>query len=195
MSSHHIVKEDQEPALILADADAAPFSVVQELLEWSPTVVVLEKSIHEVVAWGIKVDVVICRESNTKSFLELLKDQAPVKIISHSDQENPIDTALYFLEAGKYRAVNMVGTNPSSLDLTVHQFNVVVFFSGKRWSFIRKGSFQKWLMKDTTISLQTTGNDSSMIIKGLDEKGIVKQDGLIQIMSNFPFWVGEPIDD
>lgn len=33
MSSHHIVRENQEPALLIADAHAISFEKIQELLE------------------------------------------------------------------------------------------------------------------------------------------------------------------
>lgn len=37
MSSHQVAKEDQEPALVIADAQAVPFTLVQQLLEWNLT--------------------------------------------------------------------------------------------------------------------------------------------------------------
>jgi len=42
MSSHHIVREKQEPALIIANGEACSTELLNQLLEWSPFVVVLD---------------------------------------------------------------------------------------------------------------------------------------------------------
>jgi thiamine pyrophosphokinase len=105
MSSHHIVREDQEPALLIADAHAISFEIIQELLEWSPTVLVVEKALQEVLTWGIKIDVVIAPVGNIPQLTEALHDQFPLKLISCQGEDDAIATALYFLIAAKQRAV------------------------------------------------------------------------------------------
>ena len=57
MSSHHIIRDKQEPALIIANGEACSLDMVEQLLEWSPTVIVLDGAIERVVSLGIKVDV------------------------------------------------------------------------------------------------------------------------------------------
>lgn len=37
MSSHHIVRDDQEPALIIANGAACSSELLGQLLEWSPS--------------------------------------------------------------------------------------------------------------------------------------------------------------
>ena len=59
MSSHHIVREKQEPALIIANGEACSFDLLGQLLEWSPFVVVLDQAIHRVIELGIKIDVLL----------------------------------------------------------------------------------------------------------------------------------------
>lgn len=54
MSSHHFVKENQEPALLILCTEAIPFEKLQEILEWSPTVITTEGCIEKVLGWGIK---------------------------------------------------------------------------------------------------------------------------------------------
>ena len=56
MSSHHIVKEGQEPALIIANGESCSTELLGQLLEWSPFVVVLDGAINRVLDLGIKVD-------------------------------------------------------------------------------------------------------------------------------------------
>ncbi len=87
MSSHHIIREDQEPALLIMDALAVPFEQVQELLEWSPTVMVTEYALVEVLNWGIKVDVAIMITKNVPTWTASLQDQLPLKIISCNSEK------------------------------------------------------------------------------------------------------------
>ena len=57
MSSHHIIRDKQEPALIIANGEECSMDLLEQLLEWSPTVVVLDGAIERVISLGIKVDV------------------------------------------------------------------------------------------------------------------------------------------
>ena len=59
MSSHHIVKDDQEPALIIANGASCATELMGQLLEWSPWVIVLDSAIERVLPLNIKVDVVL----------------------------------------------------------------------------------------------------------------------------------------
>src|SRR5437868_1073645 len=95
MSSHHFVKEGQEPALVIAEVIARPS--VELLLEWAPQVIVLERALEQVLTWGIKVDVVIASIANNEQVIEKLFDQMPVKILSHQPDEDPLDTVFYYL--------------------------------------------------------------------------------------------------
>jgi hypothetical protein len=189
MSSHHIVRENQEPALLIADADAFPFTWIEQLLEWSPTVIVLESALEAVVSWGIKLDMVISAPDQVDAHMKLLRDQAPVKILSHGTPDHPIHTAMMFLTAGKYKAVNVVGIAPSQVDEFAERLDVVIFFEGKRWSYARNGRFEKWVSRGTQFEIVK----HVKTIEGLDAQGLAIKDGLIKAEADFPFWVGEVI--
>ena len=59
MSSHHIVRDDQEPALIIANGASCNIELLGQLLEWSPLVIVLDSAMERVLELGIKVDVLL----------------------------------------------------------------------------------------------------------------------------------------
>jgi len=59
MSSHHIVRDDQEPALIIANGEACSYELLGQLLEWSPFVIVLDSAMERALELGIKVDVLL----------------------------------------------------------------------------------------------------------------------------------------
>lgn len=190
MSSHHIVKEDQEPALLIADAEAVSFDIVQQLLEWSPTVVVLANALEKVLGWGIKLDVVLASSERVSAYKEVLKHQMPVKILSHEPGDDPLGTAMMLFTAGKYKAVNIVGSIPELSEDFTGQLDLVCFHSGKRWSYIHKGRYEKWLTKGT----QLTFADKKVKVDGLNESGIVSSDGLVKIQADGPFWIGEDLN-
>src|SRR5687767_7172608 len=79
VSSHHFVKEGQEPALAILEAYS--LEAVEPLLEWAPLVIVAEAAIDEVVRWGIKIDVVVAKEEKARQLFDQLSDQGPIKFL------------------------------------------------------------------------------------------------------------------
>lgn len=59
MSSHHFVKEKQEPALLILADEEINVPLLQSLLEWSPLVVADEKTLFLLNHDPIKIDVVL----------------------------------------------------------------------------------------------------------------------------------------
>ena len=57
MSSHHIIRDNQEAALLIADGEVCSIALMEELLEWSPFVLVLDGALARVLEWNIRVDV------------------------------------------------------------------------------------------------------------------------------------------
>jgi thiamine pyrophosphokinase len=182
MSSHHIVREDQEPALLIADAHAIPFEILQQLLEWSPTVLVTEKAIQEVLTWGIKIDVVIAPAANISNLTQELHDQFPLKLISCQGGDDAIATALYFLIAAKQKAVNIVSSERLENFESFAKLDLSVLQSDKRWSFIRSGMYQKWLPAGRTLQFYPSNGQPEMILE---------RDQLISINRSNGFWIGE----
>jgi hypothetical protein len=145
MSSHHFVKEGQEPALLIADP--VPFSVAESLLEWAPLVIVTSNALDEVLSWNIKIDVVIAGPEPVEVLNQKLVPQAPVKIITGNPEL--YKTALFFLVANKQTAVSVLVDEPElwmkkmadfidKLAITIHSPSI-------RWSGISSGRFKKWL--------------------------------------------------
>ena len=59
MSSHHIVREKQEPALYIHQIGDFNEEYLGQLLEWSPTLIVNGAIYEKIVSLGLKVDVVV----------------------------------------------------------------------------------------------------------------------------------------
>jgi len=182
MSSHHIIREDQEPALLIIDTHTIEFELVQELLEWSPTVMVTEQSLTEVLSWGIKIDIVIAHDESFSILSTSLVDQSPVKLISYNHKEEALSTALYFLMASKQKAVNIIATEPLKSFESFPSLDISVFQSGKRWSFIRNGLYEKWFPAGRTVYVSPSNGRPD--IK-------TERDGIVSINREKGFWVSE----
>ena len=137
MSSHHIVREKQEPALIILSAQNFEEEYLGQLLEWSPTVLVAENVIEEVQSLGIKIDIIVSRNINYQS------SQENVKIIfSESDT---LEDGLKHLIAEGYPAVNIIGNHFETKDYLFYAdlIDLVIFDQDKKIYPIKSG-FSKW---------------------------------------------------
>lgn len=188
MSSHHIVKEDQEPALILVDLLAAQPETIRQLLEWNPTVMVLESALDDVLMWGVKFDILICAHNKAKEYAVQLIDFAPVKILTCQPDEEPVTLAMLFLQAGKYKAVNLIGVDPEKIVTYDQNLDIVTFYSGIRWALIRTGKFEKWMKRNEQLQIRAQG---VLQKEGVGDDGFVTEQGMVRIISDCPFWLGE----
>jgi thiamine pyrophosphokinase len=99
MSSHHIVREKQEPALLVLGLDDFSDEMLGQLLEWSPTLITTPLTAEQINSQGIKVDMIIADDAD-------LNLQEDVKLIKAAN--TPIKAALDFLLENDYKAVNIV---------------------------------------------------------------------------------------
>jgi thiamine pyrophosphokinase len=190
MSSHHIVRENQEPALVIFDARAIPFEKVQELLEWMPTIVVLHTQVEIVLSWGIKMDVVLVPASEETSWTERTKDQQPIEVISFQANEPPLNKTISLLQSRNIPAVNWLVKELQTLTgLIDFTGDAEVFVDNKRWSRVKSGRFEKWLPTGTALYIFPEQACSEIA----DGKFIVERDGVVVLQGKQVFWVGEEV--
>lgn len=194
MSSHHIVREDQEPALLILDAHAISFDKVQELLEWMPTVIVLAAQLETVVGWGIKVDIVLSPLADVEVWKNKLVDQGPVKFLSYNPEDDPLTTAFYFLTTSKATAVNcLLGGVDELIEIeSFARLDVEVFVDNKLWRWIKTGHFEKWIPANTKLYLLPEHLKSELpeFTLGYFQ---VEKDGIVLFNSKQSFWIGEEL--
>ena len=87
MSSHHIVRDDQEPALIIANGASCSEELMGQLLEWSPLVIVLDSAIERVLELDIKVDVLLGDFDRGFKPEYYLDKQYPLEIVYAPNQD------------------------------------------------------------------------------------------------------------
>jgi thiamine pyrophosphokinase len=189
MSSHHIVREKQEPALLVLGLDNFPDELLGQLLEWSPTVITTPQTAEKLVAYGIKIDWIITNGED-----EIL--QSDVKLMSAGD-DNLTDAALKFLSGNEYPAVNIV-TDELNLDDYEHfadKIDLVIFHNNQKIYPVNPG-FSKWKPAGELIELMSPA-------KRLEFTGLEKtpgrhyktiQDGFFSLHFDEPFlFIGEEL--
>jgi thiamine pyrophosphokinase len=172
MSSHHIVRDDQEPALIIANGAACSQELLGQLLEWSPLVVVLDSAIERVFELGIKVDVLLGdfdRGFDANSYKE---KQFPLEIV-HTPNQNKTDLekAFDYLINRNIPMVNVVWATGKRADHTFTNLSCVVNYRDKlkivilddySKVFLLPKRFEKWYTANTPVSLIPLGDVSGI---------------------------------
>lgn len=186
MSSHHIVRENQEPALLVEDYHAISSEYIGQILEWSPTIITDTVSLDYFLSQEIKVDVLY--GENSSEFQEELKYIQP--------KTDFIQDSLAYLIDNNYKAVNVLAAerSPILLDFAQH-IDIVVFVKGVRYVIV-KDRYEKWKSKGQQMYIDVSCLKSFNGLKFLGEHIFeVEQDGFVTIeMSSEEFvFVGEEI--
>jgi thiamine pyrophosphokinase len=120
MSSHHIVRDDQEPALIIANGASCNIELLGQLLEWSPLVIVLDSAMDRVLELGIKVDVLLGDFDRGFDPNYYKEKQYPLEIVHTLDQnKTDLEKAFDYLIERKIPAVNVVWATGKRADHTI----------------------------------------------------------------------------
>ncbi|CAM4139285.1 thiamine diphosphokinase [Flavobacterium antarcticum] len=178
MSSHHIVRDDQEPALIIANGESCSSELLGQLLEWSPIVVVLDSAITRVIELGIKVDVLLGdfdRNFNAEKYKD---SQYPIEIV-HTPNQNKTDLekAFDYLIERKIPAVNVVWATGRRADHTITNVTNIIRYKkelkivilddySKIFQLPKK--FQKWYPAKTILSLIPIGSVDGISSENLE---------------------------
>ena len=177
MSSHHIVRDDQEPALIIANGAECSRELLGQLLEWSPLVIVLDSAIERAITLEIKIDVLLGdfdRNFDANYYKEI---QYPIEIIKIIDQnKTDLEKAFDYLIERKIPAVNVVWATGKRADHTITNLTTlaqyreklkIVILDDHSKVFLLPKKFEKWYTKNTPISLIPIGNVEGIHTKNL----------------------------
>ncbi|MEM8893663.1 MAG: hypothetical protein AAGC88_03735 [Bacteroidota bacterium] len=203
MSSHHIIRDEQEPALLVLDPMAIDREHFDALLEWSPTLIVTEEHTSTLLGWGIKIDRVLVKEGS-----ELLNNKQDLfDVVNYQNECTSLDAGLDFLLKQNHHSVNIVGNpdnQPVFLHSLVNKMNCVLFETNSKIIVARNGVYRKWFKAYSSISIQSfevmyLSSDGLMDelenIKVEDELRITTtDDGILSLKSNLkPFLVAEQL--
>jgi thiamine pyrophosphokinase len=177
MSSHHIVRDDQEPALIIANGLECSPELLGQLLEWSPLIVVLDSAIERIMELNLKVDVLLGDFDRGFDPEYYRKKQFPIEIVHTPDQnKTDLEKAFDYLIERKIPAVNVVWATGKRADHTITNLtNIVryrdllkiVILDDHSKVFLLPKKFEKWYTENSIISLVPIGEVSGIVTQNL----------------------------
>jgi hypothetical protein len=186
MSSHHFVKEGQEPALLVLDV--VSWDIIGPLLEWAPLVIVGGAALEGTLQQGIKVDAVVTPGEEGASLEHRLADQGPVKILIQPASSDPFTATLDYLVHTHQSAVNIITITPSPLIHIITQnappLNVSIITGEHKWSLFKSGPYKKWHPARTSLQIHQSGASRQIT---------TPSDGLITLNPTAPFWIAESL--
>nr|MBI1229506.1 thiamine pyrophosphokinase [Cytophagales bacterium] len=200
MSSHHFVKEQQEPALLILQAADYNFELVADILEWSPTVLISQDALDKVTSWGIKIDRVIANEDFAEKNSALLQEQFPLEFLIHREGEM-WETGLRYLIRSDHDAAVILGYDHIDSDLlkpSLQKLDLVFYDGPIRYVPAKSGTLTKWLAGGS-IQLHASENTlievrnarGSTIVQVNHATFIEVEEGLTTFKGSDMFWIGE----
>lgn len=173
MSSHHIVREKQEPALYIQYLANFNEEYLGQLLEWSPTLLVAVNEYEKVSSMGLKVDVVIGKQTD-------LPVQENTKLVYA--ETNSLPSVVKYLISAAYPAVNIIGKESKFDDLVdfLPEINIVLFTATEK-SYAVKTGFSIWKPAGTIFRIDIISYFETSNLKQ-QENGdfIVLNDGFVR---------------
>jgi thiamine pyrophosphokinase len=181
VSSHHFVRELQEPTLVVANGDACSHVLLTALLEWCPFVLALDGAYDRLKALNITVDAVLgdFDSSHTISAKHSSKPPEPGRpeIIFRPDpHKTDLQKGLELLIERGHPSANIVWAAGGRSDHYLAHFSVLAEY-GERItlnmiddrcrSFLLPRFFRKWYAPGTTLSLMPMGKAEGIITQNL----------------------------
>ena len=195
MSSHHIIRENQEAALFFYDDRDCNEEILAEVLEWSPLVMATPASVSFLGLRGIKVDVIIARPNQALE-KSLHFTQYHIRFET-SGKSNAIDGLFQYLRRKNHRSVIIFGSFQQLKPKLDYQedVSISVIDGAKKWSLV-KSKIKKWFPQGSCLELEPVQN-VKVIYKDeeMDHQWLQKlpTSGMLTFRSIKPFWLGEKV--
>ncbi|WP_053406712.1 hypothetical protein [Persicobacter sp. CCB-QB2] len=189
MSSHHIILDNQEPALLVLDFHACSSEQLGQILEWSPTVIIPEHLFPEAQMKGIKIDILLGEEHQEESTMQMefwaLEKEKPL-----------LDTLLPKLIEKAYNGLWIVGAFQycTFFDTIIKQsFQIYRVSDGFVWK-LSQGKVKKWFNAGQEIkSPQATIYFENEIPPNATPHFTLPKAGVLVLDSEQLFWWAEKL--
>ena len=178
MSSHHIVRDNQEPALIIANGADCSDALLQQLMEWSPYVLALDGAVHLLLARKLRFDAWLGDFDSSEGLdLETMASMGPVERVHALDQDKTdLHKGIEFLIAKGHSAANILWATGRRADHTFNnmatlwryhdQITLSILDDHSRVYPLFK-QFKKWYPAGTQLSLIPVGYADGIHSKNL----------------------------
>ena len=183
MSSHHFVKEKQEPALYIHSNDTLNLELLAQLLEWSPYVIVDEHTLYMINHEPIKIDLVVQQELSIDDINLWIDNQSDVKVFKVNKETNKLQAVLDYLEKEQHFAISLVACNDKSFEaLSLHNHKLdIIQYSNNYKGFYINNRFSKWMQKDAVLEINNDFVETKNLKKCTTNWKVI-EDGIVEIL-------------
>lgn len=192
MSSHHIVREKQEPALIIMSYNDFNDEYLGQLLEWSPSIFVFENEWDLMTSKGIKIDALFAPSNNINEELQEFTRIIPLESYS-------IKGAIEQLIAEGFPSVNIIGSSDLLEEIRNHVHNIdIVLFHGSNKFFPVKENLEKWYAKGEELTVINLDLANAYTVEGAfnvsNNSYVTKENGMVKFKTTAsPLFVVEEL--
>jgi thiamine pyrophosphokinase len=179
MSSHHIVRDNQEPALIIANGAHCGDDLLQQLMEWSPYVLALDGAVHRLLERNIRFDAWLGDFDSGAGVDEMaLSKMGDIQRIWAEDQDKTdLEKGIEFLISKGHVAANIIWGTGRRADHTInnmttlwryHDQMTLSLLDDHSRVYPLNRQFKKWYPAGTAISLIPVGYASGINSSNLE---------------------------
>jgi thiamine pyrophosphokinase len=179
MSSHHIVRDNQEPALIIANGADCGDELLQQLMEWSPYVLALDGAVHRLLERNIRFDAWLGDFDSGAGVDEMaLSKMGDIQRIWAEDQDKTdLEKGIEFLISKGHVAANIIWGTGRRADHTInnmatlwryHDQMTLSLLDDHSRVYPLNRQFKKWYPAGTAISLIPVGYASGINSSNLE---------------------------
>lgn len=182
MSSHHFVKEKQEPALYIHSEETLDTDLLGQLLEWCPFVIVDEHALYVLNHEPIKIDLVIQRDLSDDEIQTWIANQSDTKILKLKSNDDKLISVLNYLASENHYAISLVACTDLHFEKLMElefPLDIIQYHTTYKGFFI-KDHFLKWKEKDSLIEINSDTIETKNLIKQNNFYKVL-DDGLVEI--------------
>lgn len=193
MSSHHIIRDNQEPAILIEEITSFSIPLIKSLLEWSPIVITTYEKLETLLSLDIKIDVVFYKKKEENISFLLERQDGFYEAVKY-DCDLYVEVLKWLNNKGHF-ALNyftkVLSDHLISFWLKQRDIKTLVIFENKKRFILNKQSpYEKWLPQG--VEIQLLGDFSKIMnLKRAVENYKVEENGSIKVCHNKALIIGE----
>jgi len=197
MSSHYIIREDQEPGLLILDPLVVDSAVIPSLLEWGPTVMITQQAVPYIFQHNFKIDALYIYDLLPDHVNTMLEYQKPYDLYL-SESNSVIHDTKEYLDKRGISGLNIVGEITPLLKEAIYSdlqdITTTVYFKNAKYYYVSDGNFSKWSTPGHGFFIEPEVKVKTKGLKNLDQSHYkAEREGKIWIEADQAFWLGEII--
>lgn len=180
MSSHHVVREGQEPALYIYEFQAEDLSLVEALLEWSPTLFVHESQLRNAILQQFHWDIIVGNKAIDLLHTKSIADDELARALKETSNT----------------AITILMQSIADMKLfhkIAEQFDLKIIAEARQWYHISE--YQKWFPAHTSLYFMNIhANDIKEEFRLIDTniyEYTIPEDGQYRFKLTKSTWIGE----